>query len=101
MKLLSEKLVKGSNLILNLSFPDYARHRLPKRTAMCPNCNALMVNYEKLTTSRKNKPLFGVCCLQGKTVLPQLNQIPDKIHELLILNTIESKDFRSSIRLYN
>ena len=60
-----------------------------------------MCHDEKLPTSRKNKPLFGVCCLQGKIDLPPLNPIPDKINELLILNTKEAKDFRSSIRLYN
>ena len=56
---------------------------------------------EKLSCSTKNNPKFGMCCLQGKVVVPHLNPIPFEIFNLITSASEEGKQFRTFIRLYN
>ena len=53
-----------------------------------------MWDQEKLTTSNKNKPKFGLCCLQ-------MSKLPECLMNLLTFGDQRSKLFRSRIRSYN
>ncbi|KAG5347434.1 hypothetical protein C0989_011882, partial [Termitomyces sp. Mn162] len=43
-----------------------APHYLGPMTVICPHCQALHFDAEKLTRSTRNNPKFGMCCLQGQ-----------------------------------
>ena len=91
----------NETLITGNDISQDKRHRLPKRHAKCDFCKALMWDDERLSNSTKNKPKFGVCCLQGQVELPPLRTMPQELYSLLTQNTSECKEFRTTIRLYN
>ena len=80
---------------------NFARHRLPPRTSLCPFCKALIWTDEKLTSGTNNNPKFGFCCLQGSIDIPLLNKIPNELNQLISSQDRCGKDLRTSIRLYN
>ncbi|KAG5347630.1 hypothetical protein C0989_011658, partial [Termitomyces sp. Mn162] len=51
---------------------EYPPHYLGPMTVICPHCQALHFDAEKLTKSTRNSPKFGMCCLQGQVNLPRL-----------------------------
>ncbi|KAG5333727.1 hypothetical protein C0989_005025, partial [Termitomyces sp. Mn162] len=51
---------------------EYPPHYLGPMTVICPHCQALHFDAEKLTKSTRNNPKFGMCCLQGQVNLPRL-----------------------------
>ena len=96
-----EEFVCGPNTVTNKDSLDYARHQLAKRTKNCKFCLALMWDEEKLTSSTRNNFKFGFCCSNGKIQLPAPKELPNELLDILTKNTLESKQFRTSIRLYN
>ncbi|KAG5319771.1 hypothetical protein C0989_000878, partial [Termitomyces sp. Mn162] len=51
---------------------EYPPHYLGPMTVICPHCQALHFDAEKLTKSTIYNPKFGMCCLQGQVNLPRL-----------------------------
>ena len=90
-------MIGGKYVNPNKDSPDFGRHLIPPRSTYCPFCKALMWLDEKLSSSSISNPKFGICCLQGAIDIPQLNQMPNEIFQILK----DDKQFRSSIRLYN
>ncbi|KAG5323722.1 hypothetical protein C0989_011959, partial [Termitomyces sp. Mn162] len=45
---------------------EYPPHYLGSMTVICPHCQALHFDAEKLTKSTIYNPKFGMCCLQGQ-----------------------------------
>ena len=100
-KSFSQDMVFGKNVDKNINSPYYGRHLLPPRETFCPFCNALMWIDERLKGTSKKKPRFGMCCLQGAIDLPLNHNLPNEIKALLTSDNVETKDFRTAIRLYN
>ena len=94
-------MVTGKHVDKNPNSPTYGRHLLPVRDTYCKNCNSLMWLDERLKSSSKKNPKFGICCLQGAIELQQNLNLPDTIKSLLTSDTAETKQFRNAIRLYN
>ncbi|KAG0705759.1 hypothetical protein DFH29DRAFT_996625 [Suillus ampliporus] len=63
-----------------------SRHDLGQMTVVCPYCQALHWMDERLSSSSKSRPLFGICCDQD---------------QLFETHTPEAIEFRSNIRQYN
>ncbi|KNZ81736.1 hypothetical protein J132_10939 [Termitomyces sp. J132] len=70
-------------------------------TVICPHCQALHFDAEKLTKSTRNNPKFGMCCLQGQVNLPRLQDAPADLLKLLYGNHALSDTFQTSIHQYN
>jgi hypothetical protein len=56
---------------------------------------------EKLQKSSNRNPLFGMCCLQGKIVLPLLHDLPVQLQRLYRTDEPQGQEFREHIRQYN
>nr|XP_025617318.1 uncharacterized protein LOC112709653 [Arachis hypogaea] len=68
----------------------------------CEHCNALYWYAERSNKSyNTTDPKFTLCCKGGKVQLPQLQQAPRVLYDLLFNNTPKSKHFRDNIRAYN
>ncbi|XP_072074046.1 uncharacterized protein [Arachis hypogaea] len=68
----------------------------------CEHCNALYWYAERSNKSyNTTEPKFTLCCKGGKIQLPQLQQAPRVLYDLLYNNTPKSKHFRDNIRAYN
>ena len=76
-------------------------HDLGRMSEVCQHCGALHWKAERLTASRKNNILFGICCNSGRVQLPPLDPPPDVIRTLFTGQDVVSKEFRSNIRQYN
>jgi hypothetical protein len=59
------------------------RHQLGTCTIVCPDCNTLHWIKEKSTKSKRNRPKFSTCCMNGDISLPQLPSAPVLMEELL------------------
>ena len=69
---------------------------------LCPDCNALHFESEKLAKYTLNQLKFGMCCSSGKDVnVPLLNPAPNKLNDLLSGNHPKSESFKKNIRQYN
>ena len=68
---------------------------------ICQHCQALHWKAERLSASRKNNALFGVCCNSGRVELPPLEPPPPVIRNLFTRQDTVSKEFRNNIRQYN
>ena len=66
---------------------------------ICPKCDALHFESEKLTISTRQDKKFGLCCLQGKVTLPNLSNPPPQM--LHLLTHVDNAAFREKIRQYN
>ena len=80
--------------------PSFGRHRLKTEKLICPNCQAKMFFEEKSSGTVAN-PSFSLCCSNRKFILPQLNQPPPLIKDLILRHTELGKDFIDKIRAYN
>lgn len=89
----TEAAVRGTDVI------DH-RHRLPLEERPCPFCGALLHTWEKIRGSSQN-PIFNLCCLAGRVVLPPLHPLPDPLPALFTQNTPDARLFRQNIRKYN
>uniref|UniRef100_A0A6N2KNL2 Helitron helicase-like domain-containing protein n=1 Tax=Salix viminalis TaxID=40686 RepID=A0A6N2KNL2_SALVM len=72
------------------------------KTFKCCHCKALFWLNERLTQSTQSNPRFYLCCLSGKSKLPQPLPTPQLLDNLL--NNIfgqKCKKFRANIRAYN
>ncbi|KNZ76083.1 hypothetical protein J132_00236 [Termitomyces sp. J132] len=80
---------------------EYPPHYLGPMTVICPHCQALHFDAEKLTKSTRNSPKFGMCCLQGQVNLPRLQNAPADLLNLLHGHYPLSDTFKTSICQYN
>ncbi|XP_057755479.1 uncharacterized protein LOC130974634 [Arachis stenosperma] len=68
----------------------------------CEHCNALYWYAERSNKSYNTTELkFTLCCKGGKVQLPQLQEAPRVLYDLLYNNTPKSKHFWDNIRAYN
>ncbi|XP_072073101.1 uncharacterized protein [Arachis hypogaea] len=68
----------------------------------CEHCNALFWYDERANKSyNSTEPKFKLCCNGGKLQVPQLQEAPKVLYELLFNNSTKSKHFRDNIRSYN
>ena len=67
------------------------QHNCQQRTRICQYCNAKLFP--------KERP--GMCCTEGKIILPEQEQYPEELRELLTGNNVRSRRFRQNIRSYN
>ena len=67
----------------------------------CSFCKAFLWLDERLSSSSKRNPRFGLCCLQGKIRPPYLNPIPPELYHLLTVQNPIGNAFRNHIRNYN
>ena len=68
---------------------------------VCSGCGALHWMDEKLTSSGRNHPNFGMCCFSGKIDLPKLHDPPPELLQLLTGTDVVAKNFRKDIHQYN
>ncbi|CAG8667848.1 8087_t:CDS:2, partial [Diversispora eburnea] len=73
---------------------ETVQHNLGDMNVECIYCSALHWLDERLTSSSKIHPKFGTCCLQGKVVLPILQDPPPFLQQLFE-NQDESHAFTS------
>ena len=85
----------GKYVQINSSLPNYGRHIMPQRSIKCSFCDALVWIEEK-SGGNKKKPLFSICCAQGKVKIPPMIQLPKILNSFL-----ENKNFLANIRKYN
>ncbi|KAL1717976.1 hypothetical protein EV715DRAFT_172465, partial [Schizophyllum commune] len=76
-------------------------HNLGNMTVSCSSCRALHWNDERLTSSKKNTPIFGLCCDSGQVRLPLLAQPPPFLYHLYESDSTIARAFRKHIRQYN
>jgi len=81
--------------------PTWDLHSLGDMNIQCPSCHALHWKAEALTRSSNTNPLFGMCCYQGKITLPDIQEIPQELYQLLARNDPLSSGFHERILYYN
>ena len=65
-------------------------------------CKALMWINERLAKSRKCRtPKFSLCCMEGKVQLPMLQQPPQILIDLHLIQDENNKYFLKNIRAFN
>jgi hypothetical protein len=67
----------------------------------CPFCGALMWVEERVSSTSKTAPEFGMCCKRGKVELPLPKPPPPPLRELFLGVTPAAKSFRKNMRAYN
>ena len=69
----------------------------------CPHCKAMMWYDERINKDKQtNKPMFSLCCSDGKIQLPLLHEPPHPLNHLLFNNQDpKAKNFQQYIRIYN
>ena len=77
------------------------RHSLGPMNISCPQCHALHFAAEKLSTSRRNAPKFGMCCLTGQIVLPPFPPPPQELLHLFDGTSPHSLEFKTNVCQYN
>jgi hypothetical protein len=81
--------------------PEWPMHDLKAMDKRCPACNALHWADERLSKSSEGNPKFGMCCYNGKILLPTLHQAPQELYKYYMGQDPVSKGFREHIRTYN
>ena len=76
-------------------------HDLGSMDVLCPSCNAKHWMAERLKKSSDHAPRFGLCCLQGKVLLPPLEPLPVQLERLYQTEDLQGKHFRKEIRQFN
>lgn len=76
-------------------------NNLGPMTVECRKCKALHWRAERLVKSSDLTPKFGMCCLDGKIQLPNLQPQPELLRRLFHEQTAAAKGFREHIRRYN
>ena len=97
----TQEMVKGKYVSTDPNSFDYCRHRIPTRSVRCHLCNALMWIDKKLSASSNKNSKFGIFCLNGTVSITLLNPLPLELFDLITQISVESKKFRTHIRLYN
>ena len=64
--------------------PAWQVHNLGHFNIHCPDCGALHWMDERLTSSSLIRPKFGMCCYQGKIILPPTQPPPIELYRLLM-----------------
>ncbi|EGN94905.1 hypothetical protein SERLA73DRAFT_155591 [Serpula lacrymans var. lacrymans S7.3] len=77
------------------------RHTLHNMEVECRNCGALHWDIERLTSSSRIHPKFGVCCLQGQVRLDPFREAPAALHRLFRGVDITAREFHDKVRSYN
>ncbi|XP_072060611.1 uncharacterized protein [Arachis hypogaea] len=68
----------------------------------CEYCNALFWYGERKEKHyNTNEPTYTLCCKGGQVEIPQLQEAPKVLYNLLYGNDARSKHFRENIRTYN
>jgi hypothetical protein len=67
----------------------------------CVKCHALHWKKERLACSSNANPKFGTCCLDGKVVIPNLQDPPRELLELYNGTSHLSAHFLRHINSYN
>jgi hypothetical protein len=69
----------------------------------CEECGAAMWYQERRAKSRDTtKPMFQMCCSNGKVQLPYLKNPPQLLQKLLFdSSSKQSKNFQENLRMYN
>jgi hypothetical protein len=80
---------------------EWPIHDLHSMDRECDACKALHWLDERLYKSSKRHPKFGMCCYNGKIILPMLHKLPQELYNYLIGSDPISKGFRLHIRTYN
>ena len=70
-------------------------------TYACGYCGALMWFDERIKSSAKYRPEFGLCCSRGKIQLPHLKQPPRLLLDLLQNRHKYSRNYIEHICAYN
>ncbi|KAL4082818.1 hypothetical protein QTP88_029474 [Uroleucon formosanum] len=89
----------------NNANPDVNRASVSSSTI--DYCNDKVVFTEQLTeckwchAKKWKEESPGICCSNGKVVLPPTETLPDPIHSLFLNNHLESQHFLTNIRKYN
>ena len=77
------------------------RHFLGQMNVSCPHCHALHFDVEKLSSSTRNAPKFGMCCLTGQISLPSFPPPPQELLHLFDGTSPNSPEFKTNIHQYN
>jgi hypothetical protein len=77
------------------------RHDLGRMDIECHECGALHWMAERISTSSKRSPKFGMCCNHGRVKLQALPEPPQPLRSFLMDGDIQAREFRENIRLYN
>jgi len=77
------------------------RHSLGRMNIPCPNCRALHWAAKKLSSSSKDCPTFGICCMNGKVKLPSYQDPPLPLCHLLTSSEPAPVKFHEDIWKYN
>ena len=80
--------------------PAWQVHNLGYLNIRCPDCGALHWLDECLSKSSILSQ-FGMCCYQGKVLLPPIQPPPIELYRLLTSQEPPAKKFRQHIRNYN
>ncbi|KAL4113834.1 hypothetical protein QTP88_017402 [Uroleucon formosanum] len=89
----------------NNANPDVNRASVSSSTI--DYCNDKVVSIEQPTecnwchAKKWKEESPGICCSNGKVVLPPTKTLPDPLHSLLLNNHPESQHFLTNIRKYN
>ncbi len=70
-----------------------SRHDLGRMNVSCPDCGALHREAERLSSSSKSKPKFGICCMSGKVKLAAYQDPPEPLLTFLTAPDYFSKRF--------
>ncbi|EGO01507.1 hypothetical protein SERLA73DRAFT_70687 [Serpula lacrymans var. lacrymans S7.3] len=77
------------------------RHTLRNMEVECRNCGTLYWDIERLTSSSRIHPKFGVCCLQGQVRLDPFQEAPAALHRLFCGVDITAREFHNKVCSYN
>ena len=81
--------------------PTWVVHSLGDMNILCPFCRAIHWSSERLAASSDLNPKFGMCCYQGKIILPPLQPVPEVLQQYFVSQDQVSKAFCDQIRNYN
>lgn len=76
-------------------------HDLGHMEYQCKHCSALHWFGEKLDSSPKNNPQFGMCCKHGEVRIPFLQSPPNFLCQLFTSHDDQAREFRANISQYN
>lgn len=93
--------MKQANVVTDENNQYYLRHYIPRRSAYCKFCKALMWTEERLVCSSIKNPLFGLCCQSGAVNIPLLSKKHEDVYNLLSPQSKHFSHFTTNVRYYN
>ncbi|SAL95952.1 hypothetical protein [Absidia glauca] len=89
--------------VCHLEGHSYRRHVLPEMDTVCKHCGSKMWLNERLSTSSKKNPVYGMCCIKGKIKIPLPRPPPEPLLTWVLDHSSEpvANDFHKHIRAYN